>query len=564
MLMKYLKKVAVSILCISMVFASTACGSGEEGAKIQNAETQGKTSDSAGGDAGILNEAGVYPIVKEPITLKMMIMAKPYIEDYNTNDFTKYIEDLTGINLEIEAVDYENFNEKINLAISGGDYPDIIMSFSPDVVKYGVGEQIFIPIEGMIEENMPNYMEKMKDYIKLTEQSDGHIYGVAAMNEALHMMYSDKLWANTWWIDQLGKEMPTTTDELYELCEAFLKKNPQGVCFADTNTGLTINWVMNSYILTPNDNSSKVRCIVSPDGKIISAANQNEYKEGLKFLRKLYDLGALYDGNFSGTEDSLKSLINQEGEPVLFFPRNYSGAHIDAAASNELYRHYDVLPPVAGPEGTRQTPYYKYDSVFEERFVITDKCENPEAALRLCDWFFGEKSDLIAEYGSEEGTDWIWKPEGMVGVNGKPALYKILNAYSTDVQNHDWQVTGSMYAPSDYRLGVAAEKDVDIYTKEALEKYLYDITMEKSVPYAQKEGTYDVLPKLHMTEDEKEQISVPLVETSSYIIENTIAFVTGKKDIDKEWDSYVKEFDNIGLPTILEVYQAAYDRSTEN
>ena len=100
---------------------------------------------------------------------------------------------------------------------------------------------------------------------------------------------------------------------------------------------------MNAFILTPNDDhndNSKIKAVVSPEGKIVSAATQEAYKEGLKYIKSLYDLGAVYECNFSNSEDSLKSLVNQEGELVLFCPRNYSSAYIDSSASSELYRHY--------------------------------------------------------------------------------------------------------------------------------------------------------------------------------------------------------------------------------
>lgn len=31
-------------------------------------------------------------------------------------------------------------------------------------------------------------------------------------------------------------------------------------------------------------------------------------------------------------------------------------------------------------------------------------------------------------------------------------------------------------------------------------------------------------------------------------------------DIDADWDSYISKLDSMGLQTILDVYQAAYDR----
>ena len=118
------------------------------------------------------------------------------------------------------------------------------------------------------------------------------------------------------------------------------------------------------------------------------------------------------------------------------------------------------------------------------------------------------------------------------------------------------------YFPAEFRLGESTDQNVDVGTSVGLEKLLYDATKEKMEPYAQKEGDWDVLPYLKLTDEEATKIQTIGVEVENYIEENKVAFITGRKDFDKDWDSYVKGFDNVGLPTLLEVYQTAYDRQS--
>ena len=79
-------------------------------------------------------------------------------------------------------------------------------------------------------------------------------------------------------------------------------------------------------------------------------------------------------------------------------------------------------------------------------------------------------------------------------------------------------------------------------------------------PYAPKDGDYNILPLMHLTAEEQDEIAVPLVEVSNYIKESQVAFITGKKDIDKDWDAYVSELEGLGLQQILDVYQKVIDR----
>ncbi|MGW1024182.1 hypothetical protein ACWD4J_10750 [Streptomyces sp. NPDC002577] len=38
-------------------------------------------------------------------------------------------------------------------------------------------------------------------------------------------------------------------------------------------------------------------------------------------------------------------------------------------------------------------------------------------------------------------------------------------------------------------------------------------------------------------------------------------FITGRKSLDSDWDSYVKNIDKLGLERFLQIYQQSYDKS---
>ena len=49
------------------------------------------------GGASELTEVGTYPISEEPLEFTMFRTNMPNVEDFQTNDFTKYMEDLTDM-----------------------------------------------------------------------------------------------------------------------------------------------------------------------------------------------------------------------------------------------------------------------------------------------------------------------------------------------------------------------------------------------------------------------------------------------------------------------------------
>ena len=553
-----MKAAALGMAAVMTVGMFAGCGSG---------------SDSGQGDSGSsveLNDAGTYPIVKDG-TLDMTIftMSMPNVEDFATNDFTKFMEEKTGIHMDFVTGGRDDWEEKLNMLLQSDDYPDIIMGVSPNIAKYGVKEGIFIPLDDYLtEENVPNYLNVMKDFdLGVTRETDGKIYSLADINDCYHCKYARKMWVNTYYLDQMGCEVPTTTDEFIDVCKKFLEMKPDGIAVAGANEGWFTrmqDWLMGAYTFVPAKSETLVvRDYVALDtdtskGTCVAASDQ--YKEGLKFINKLYEIGAIYDGDFTQTSEQMKTLINQEDEPVLFFTAGTISDAIDSASNNELYRHYEAMAPIAGPDGTRIAWTEPNYGVSSGAVCITDNCENVEAALRWIDFFYSETGDLCSQYGPDEGTDWVLDPEGKVGLNGEPALYEVLNTYSAEAQNHDWQDVGIRVATESYRLGQAVEADVDPYSPDGLERLLFDATEELYEPYGANTNIVN-LNELKITDEESTDVSTIAVEVEKAIEENSVAFMTGAKDIDAEWDTYIQDLDKAGLQTLLEMYQTAYDRS---
>ncbi len=47
---------------------------------------------------------------------------------------------------------------------------------------------------------------------------------------------------------------------------------------------------------------------------------------------------------------------------------------------------------------------------------------------------------------------------------------------------------------------------------------------------------------------------------NNYVNQNQLAFITGSKNLDTDWDAFVKGLDNTGMPRFLEINQQAYDK----
>lgn len=70
-----------------------------------------------------------------------------------------------------------------------------------------------------------------------------------------------------------------------------------------------------------------------------------------------------------------------------------------------------------------------------------------------------------------------------------------------------------------------------------------------------------VLPSLYMSSEDANEMSLTKTNVSDTQKEYMVDFITGKKDIDAEWDNYVNALKSVGLDTYLEMLQKAYDAS---
>ena len=100
--MNWRKKVLLLVLAVMVLFSSVSCGQSDKGTTAKSpgpestaAEGSDKNAaDTDNGDRGYdLNPVGQLPIAKETAPLSIMLVPDAFVEDYDTNSFTKYVED---------------------------------------------------------------------------------------------------------------------------------------------------------------------------------------------------------------------------------------------------------------------------------------------------------------------------------------------------------------------------------------------------------------------------------------------------------------------------------------
>lgn len=502
---------------------------------------------------------GELPFTTEDVTLTVLIKQNTLVEDYETNFFTKYIEENTGVKLDFEflpADDSEALNKVSVMLASKQKLPDVInLTVSLNNASMLATNGGFVTLDEYIGVCTPNFdatCERYPEYdlLKYSKSLDGHIYALPQHAGGLHDSVPSKMVVNKVWLQNLNIEEPTTTEEFADMLRAFKNGDPNGNGLKDEYglVGSTTYdpelYLMNAF--TYEDGSKHIQI---KDGKLTSAAITNEWREGLRYIHTLYAEELLAPISYSQDYSQQRAIINNEECCIvgafMYFSQNAM------ATTCPYYNDVTIIAPLIGPEGVQ---YARYSRIYPNcQWFVTKDCANAELAVRVGDFMFTDEARILNRFGLEgehyrlaedddvccfddyepvllqtnEGIDLWSQVQNIYWRNNCPGVISALvNEYvwNGDVNNGNW------------RIGQGATK------------YGH---------YLPEEGTY--LPMLVFTEDQNYEISDIETSVLSYINESKTRFISGDLDIDTDWDAYVSELQAIGLDEWLGMLQEVYD-----
>ena len=554
-----MKRIFSSILCgllVASVFAG--CGNNGGSSSSGSSSTPVNSDSSSSDNTGVTMSApGEYPIVNEKVTYTVMAPQTNYILDLQTNAYTQWLEEKTNVHIEYETVPEAALTEKVNLSLASSEIPDAYLSCNIDSasqVKYGK-EGVFVDMAPMIEQygyEIPKAYEANNLLPGAVTTPDGEIFALAGVNECYHCLYCGRAWINQTWLDNLGLDYPETTEDFVNVLRAFKEQDANGN--GDPNDeipmlGISGMWRASCYdfllgSFVYNDFTDRLSV---ENGTVNYVANTEEFRNGLRFIRSLIEEELIDPVSLTITEDEAHVLT---GGDVATVGVATGMAYWNVLSAND--EEYIGLSPLEGPNGVRNA-FVRATGIVSGQFAITNRAENPEILFRWADAQFSEEATYFSSWGPE-GEGWEKAPEGTLGINGKQALYVVLdgvnNTGAETIQNLAMPNIALANRTSDFRLGQAVGGD------DKSEERLYEAASKYYYPYA-KEQTY---PLMVMSAEDSAVVNEYKTAINAYVDEMISGFLAGNYDLDKDWDSYLSEFDALVLEDYLNVLQSAYDK----
>ena len=513
--------------------------------------------------------------------ITLAIQESGRVKDYDTNYLTKYLEEQLDCDIEFQFLSEEDGPTKIALmAADGNNLPDII--FFPEAFTesgYEYGQQGFlVPWDEYIGTDlMPNYNalpQDVKDriYQNLVE-ADGHMYNLPKHDVNWWNTSPWRPFINVDWLEKLGLEVPTTTEELKEVLIAFRDQDPNGNGIQD-EIPLTGNFERDSYgrnviyglincFTFFNGFDENVGLAVADDGKTIYAPwTTDEWRQALAYMADLYAEGLLTSEVFTNTDEAIKATLNNDPNIVGMIYTGTLGGWTDRA-TNPNMGQMDLIKPVSGRADGRSFSCMNTGKVYTMGGIVNGP--NVEFAVKFFDMFMNWTTIEVSEYG-EEGVHWTEDPDELAKWSEAGGALDwidygfvddiVLLVYDMDGgdNNETWDGVHPSYwtDASQIATGSMPEEGVDPRAD-----FTYGIRPKNTTRNAQWPDY--LLGRIVYTPEEREAISEYRVSIPEYVDKCMVDFITGARPLD-DWDAYVEEVNNMGQEEWTRISQEAFDR----
>ncbi len=560
------KTIAMLLTLVLLLSLFAGCGKTEAEAPAEPQETAKTDSAaaalpddsapelSAAGEGEMENRQNWLCDEKTTLTISTYdAVNSSYLPPSNDLWFWQQVEEYTNVHIEWEVSTIAGYDEVVNTKLSAGvDLADIVMSNNTRATKNAGDNGVFVdlaPYWDTCFTNTQAYFDSVgTDLTAVLKNPNGAIYGIPNTTNPTegHITFC----YNTAWLEELGKEVPTTLDEFTELMYLFQSSgdlNHNGLAdeVALTSSGVDVltSVLGNAFGLEQYEGWDAFNA--DENGVVYPEYTTDNMRAYLTYLNQLFTDGVLDQEICYMGMDTLAEKVANDRVGCFVFYSGFAigyGVLTPAGIEDPLAEIYTLGLPLAseynGNEGyfMRRTVAYGNSGA-----SITSECENIELACKWLDVLYADPYIMwIRAYGRENET-YYYDDNGDV----QPIV---------DEEGNLADVT---------QLGCGQLSLPFIQTTEELllDKLAYDWYLEQYEQIRQCTWKSASVPKVSIfSEEESELRDMYNSEVLTYWMESRDCFITGIKDINTEWDAYVAGIESMGLGTLNEVWQMVYDR----
>ena len=526
-------KMAVMFLCIFMVISIvSACGkSGEVKNGVTNEEEKSDTGSSS----------------VEPIAFTMAFSDNPtYPFDENWLTIKK-AQEFANAKVTVEAYPSTDYNNKVTVALNAGNAPDILLRIDATKNPYTsfALSGSLVPFNKYTELT-PNFNSVVTKFglendIENCVLADGNMYHLPLVSDK--PIYNAGPLIRIDLIEKYNLKIPTTYDELENVLKVFKEKNPSSYPFTVYMApNYFYDYSMPSFGLSMGSGSDTGSYVLSYDREkkqFFAGAISDRFKEYLKYWHRLYSEG-LFDPEIMNPSDKWTTKL-ATGKSMATYGWYDQIAGIVGNAT-EPGMKIDMLPPLKGPYGAYTVSMSRAIAGIAMPQTATERADFNRLVQTVDKMFYSPEMIDLFEQGAKGVTYDI--------VDGK-VKYKDEYVNSLDGLFKTLQIK---FGCGSYNTQMVWIKDNELLKKDELYTEINNKVDEMS-------GVLLMPPTAKFTSDQQEEVATILPPLRDMFDIWTNAFITGKKNIDTDWDAYVAEAKSKNIDKLLERYNAALEQN---
>lgn len=464
----------------------------------------------------------------------------PFRDDWLT---VTEAEKMFNVDFDFEIIPIADYSTKVSLALN-------TQTNAPDVILYQTtkGENASLALNGAIvpisdySEWTPNFNARVKEFgledaIEELKLTDGKLYYLPALFDK--PFYDGGLILREDFLEAKGLPAPKTFDDLYNILKAYKEEYPDSYPLTIlAGPRVLYRMTMPSFGISLGKNGSSGTNTLSWDyekKEYFPGAISEQFRDYVRFFAKLYREGLLDPEMADPIDGDIWSQKMATGKAMATYAYYDQIGGVTAASNIEGFK-LQMYPPLEGPAGAHHQPKSKTGSgiMFPAK---TAKRPDFERLVRTIDEVFF----------SEEGYK-LWS----IGVEG--ITYTVEDGkikYTDEVVNAPEGIYKSMQIK--YGCGSDVTQLVWINANE-MTKYDENYSRINAEVAAMDDAIQNIPPTPlfdDLTAEEAATLQTPLADTFEVWID---AFLTGKKDIEKDWDTYVNEMKNLGIEEFCRIY----------
>lgn len=527
---KSLKKLLACGMTLSMAVSMLAgCGSNTGSSTPTN--TSGSTSASQTMD-------GSKPI---EISLSYSDNATlPFKEDWLT---IQEVQRRTNSKLKFEVIPIADYNTKVSLMLNTGEN-------TTDVILYQgtKGENASLALNGALVP-ISDYSEWTPNFNKLVEEfglqedldqvrlKDGKYYYLPSLFDT--PFYDGGLIMREDFLKENNLEQPKTYEDLYNILKLYKEKNPDSYPLTVlVGPRVLYRMTMPAWGISLGKNSSSGSYTLSWDydkQEYFPGAISEQYKEYLKFFSKLYAEGLLDPEMAEPIDGDKWTQKMASGSAVATFAYYDQIGGVEAASKIDGLK-LQMYPALEGPAGAHHQPKSRTGAGIMFPSKTAQRPDFEQVVRTVDEIFFSEENAKLWCLGVE-GETYTMDGDNIV--------------YADSIQNSPDGIYKHMQLA--YGCGSDVTQMVWVNSREMTKYDENYAEINKTV--AEMGDVIQPVPPTPMFDDltaeEAGLLQTPLADTWERWAND---FITGAKDVEKDWDAYVAEMQNKGIDDFCKLY----------